>query len=192
MAFDINDDDFFAYTGDRSIQSNRSATMKYALMMCIYEAIQEEFQNNEVSGNLRNTMVLTEVPSILGKIGDGDVNLYGESDYCLEIVAMCYDLEIYKETHQIVYNNYATSNKDKKREKIIKAFKEGKSYNEIESEIISKVGQNKYYSVGSYADEVDKSGGFSHKHTDYVENCIRRAINKWKKMFPELDISSNL
>lgn len=32
----------------------------------------------------------------------------------------------------------------------------------------------------SYASLVDTTGGFSRKHTNYVERCIRRAINRWK------------
>lgn len=38
-----------------------------------------------------------------------------------------------------------------------------------------------YNRKGSYASEVDKSGGFSGKHTDYVNKCINVAINRWMK-----------
>lgn len=31
----------------------------------------------------------------------------------------------------------------------------------------------------SYASEVDKTGGFSGKHKDYVDRCIKKAIYKW-------------
>lgn len=32
----------------------------------------------------------------------------------------------------------------------------------------------------SYASLVNTTGGFSRKHTNYVERCIKRAINRWK------------
>lgn len=36
-----------------------------------------------------------------------------------------------------------------------------------------------YDRAGSYASQVDKTGGFSGKHKNYVEECIQRAIDKW-------------
>lgn len=42
-----------------------------------------------------------------------------------------------------------------------------------------KYGVIVYDRMGSYASEVDKMGGFSGKHKDYVEECIQRAISKW-------------
>lgn len=36
-----------------------------------------------------------------------------------------------------------------------------------------------YTGQGSYAQEVDVSGGFSGKHTDYVELAIKEAISEW-------------
>ena len=36
-----------------------------------------------------------------------------------------------------------------------------------------------YTGKGSYANEVDLSGGFSGKHKDYVERCIQRSISEW-------------
>lgn len=36
-----------------------------------------------------------------------------------------------------------------------------------------------YNNRGSYASEVDKSGGFSGKHVDYVDRCIANAIQLW-------------
>ena len=38
-----------------------------------------------------------------------------------------------------------------------------------------------YTGEGSYADEVDISGGFSGTHTNYVDNCIAKAMKKWRK-----------
>lgn len=36
-----------------------------------------------------------------------------------------------------------------------------------------------YTGQGSYAQEVDDSGGFSGKHTGYVEKAIKEAISEW-------------
>ena len=36
------------------------------------------------------------------------------------------------------------------------------------------------YSNNSYALHVNKTGGFSGKHGDYVSRCIANAINRWK------------
>lgn len=36
-----------------------------------------------------------------------------------------------------------------------------------------------YDRMGSYASEVDKQGGFSKTHTNYVERCIQQAITLW-------------
>ena len=33
---------------------------------------------------------------------------------------------------------------------------------------------------GSYASQIDTTGGWSGKHTNYVDRCIKRAINRWK------------
>lgn len=38
-----------------------------------------------------------------------------------------------------------------------------------------------YNGRGSYADEVDESGGFSGTHTGYVDKAISKAMRKWKK-----------
>ena len=35
------------------------------------------------------------------------------------------------------------------------------------------------YVPGSYADAVDKSGGFSGTHKNYAERCVKKAIDKW-------------
>jgi hypothetical protein len=42
-----------------------------------------------------------------------------------------------------------------------------------------ETGVIKYYYKGSYAEAINKSGGFSGKHTDYIENCILKGIQKW-------------
>lgn len=36
-----------------------------------------------------------------------------------------------------------------------------------------------YTGEGSYAQEVNESGGFSGKHTNYVEDAIKEAISEW-------------
>lgn len=36
-----------------------------------------------------------------------------------------------------------------------------------------------YSRGGSYANEVNKTGGFSGKHTGYIEKCINDAIIRW-------------
>ena len=38
-----------------------------------------------------------------------------------------------------------------------------------------------YTSTGSYASEVDKTGGFSGKHKDYVDKSIDKAVSDWLK-----------
>lgn len=38
-----------------------------------------------------------------------------------------------------------------------------------------------YEGADSYAQKIDKTGGFSRKHKNYVEKCIERAINKTLK-----------
>lgn len=38
-----------------------------------------------------------------------------------------------------------------------------------------------YTGEGSYADEVDISGGFSGKHKNYVDRAISKSMRKWKK-----------
>lgn len=37
----------------------------------------------------------------------------------------------------------------------------------------------KYYYRGSYAEQINKTGGISGQHTDYVERCIQRGIDLW-------------
>ena len=37
----------------------------------------------------------------------------------------------------------------------------------------------KYYYRGSYAQKINETGGLSGKHKDYVENCIKKGIEKW-------------
>lgn len=36
-----------------------------------------------------------------------------------------------------------------------------------------------YTGQGSYAQEVDVNGGFSRRHTNYVEKAIKEAISEW-------------
>nr|DAP71026.1 MAG TPA: hypothetical protein [Bacteriophage sp.] len=36
--------------------------------------------------------------------------------------------------------------------------------------------------AGSYADIVNTSGGFSGKHTDYVDRCIQKSIQEWASL----------
>jgi hypothetical protein len=36
---------------------------------------------------------------------------------------------------------------------------------------------------GSYAQRINYTGGFSGKHVNYVDRCIRNAIEEWKKEF---------
>lgn len=40
-----------------------------------------------------------------------------------------------------------------------------------------------YTGSGSYANEVDISGGFSGKHKHYVDNCINNAIKQWMAFY---------
>lgn len=42
-----------------------------------------------------------------------------------------------------------------------------------------ETGVIKYYYRGSYAEQINKTGGLSGKHTDYVEECIKKGIQKW-------------
>ena len=37
----------------------------------------------------------------------------------------------------------------------------------------------KYYYRGSYAQQINKTGGLSGKHVDYVEKCIEKGIQDW-------------
>lgn len=171
--------------------------MKYTLAQCIYEAIQEEFENEHLSGNLMNSIKIEESAAILGVIGDGadESLMFGESDYTIVIEAQRYDLQIYSQTGQIVHtNNIRAAGRYNKS--VIKRLKEGKSIDEISREDIKKGRTNKvsYDDIfaGSYAEEVDSTGGFSGTHKDYVERCIRKGIEKWKSQYKDLDISSNL
>lgn len=40
----------------------------------------------------------------------------------------------------------------------------------------------KVHRPGSYAAEVDKTGGFSGKHKNYVDRCIEKALTKWEAL----------
>lgn len=179
-----------------NVDSFSQGGMKYSLAQCIYEAIQEEFENEHLSGNLMNSIKIEESASILGVIGDGadESLMYGESDYTIVIEAQRYDLQIYSQTGQIVHtNNIRAAGKYNKS--VIKRLKEGKSIDEISREDIKRGKTDKYYDdnlAGSYAEEVDITGGFSGTHKDYVERCIRKGIEKWKRQYKDLDISSNL
>ena len=42
-----------------------------------------------------------------------------------------------------------------------------------------ETGVVKYYYRGSYAQQINITGGLSGKHEDYVEKCIERGIQKW-------------
>lgn len=37
----------------------------------------------------------------------------------------------------------------------------------------------KYYYRGSYAEQINNTGGLSKKHEGYVEKCIERGVQKW-------------
>ena len=37
----------------------------------------------------------------------------------------------------------------------------------------------KYYYRGSYAQQINVTGGLSGKHVDYVEECIKKGIENW-------------
>lgn len=192
----ILDDNFFFATWENNLSQNNSSTLKYALMICIYNALQEEFENKHLSGNLKNTIILSGTPAVIGTINNGEADLLGGTDFNIEIMAMRYDLEIYRETGQIVYSNFKQAGRSDKRNKsIINRLKAGKSIDEIEIEdLLSGKTRSKYqnFNAGSYAEEVDQTGGFSGTHKDYVERCIKKGIEEWKKMFPDLDINSNL
>lgn len=186
--------------------------LKYSLAQCIYEALVEEFDRKELSGNLKKSIKIEESASILGVIGDGaDESLfYGESDYTIVIEAQRYDIKIFKETGQIVHTNSRVGGTEKKNRDIIRRLKEGKTMEQIinedrrrdfmrykkagrQSNLLRK-GSMVYEDnlAGSYADQVDKTGGFSKDHKDYVERCIRKGIERWASQYPDLDISSNL
>lgn len=149
------DENYFGLSSNSNITVNNSDTLKYILMMCIYEALQEEFEYKFFSGNLKNTISLTENPSIIGDAEEGEnkVQVLGSNNYTINIVARAYDFNVFKNTGQIVHNSKFP---------------------------------------GSYADQVDITGGFSGSHKNYVERCIKKGIEKWKAMFPDLEISSNL
>ena len=177
--------------------NNPTTKMKHDLMMCIYEALQEEFENKHYSGNLKNTIDLSEQSADVTPLGDTGVNVQGASNFVITIQALRYDLKIYNETGQIVYTNTRTTGGSKSRQNsIIKRLKEGKTLAQIESEDAArgKLKKGGYENLlgGSYADAVDETGGFSGTHKDYVEKCIRKGIAKWQQMYPDLDISSNL
>lgn len=180
--------------------------LKYSLTQCIYEALQEEFEKS-FSGNLKNTIKIEESSSVLGVFGDGadEALLYGESDYKIIIEAQRYDIQIFKETGQIVHTNYKRAGgSERKNREIIRKLKVGKTIDEITREDIlrdlkkkkqSMVVKRGYYDdilAGSYAEEVDITGGFSKSHQNYVERCIKKGIERWKSQYPDLDISSNL
>ena len=170
--------------------------LKYSLMECIYEALQEEFNEKELSGNLKNSIKIEESANVIGATDDNAL-LYGDSDYTIVIEAQRYDIQIYRETGQIVHTNYKRAGGSERRNKsIIKRLREGKTIDEIWYEDAVKNRTKKYsYDdnlAGSYAEEVDITGGFSKDHKDYVERCIRKGIQKWAAMHPDLDISSNL
>jgi hypothetical protein len=185
----IMDEDYFFATWNNNITVNNSETLKYTLMMCIYEALQEEFEFKHLSGNLKNTIVLSEQPTVIGKMSD-DSEIFGGSEFVINIVAMRYDINVYNKTGQILYSN--VSNKTDKKQKIIERLKQGKTINDLDMEDFGGEKSHHNFLVGSYAKAVDESGGISGTHKNYAENCIRKGIEKWKKMFPDLDISSNL
>lgn len=37
----------------------------------------------------------------------------------------------------------------------------------------------KYYYRGSYAEQINKTGGLSGKHEGYIEKCIEKGVQKW-------------
>lgn len=49
--------------------------------------------------------------------------------------------------------------------------------------LYNKMGVINYTGKGSYADYVDKYGGFSKTHKNYIENCINKAIRQVLKEF---------
>ena len=42
-----------------------------------------------------------------------------------------------------------------------------------------KNGVIQYYYRGSYAQQINETGGFSGKHKDYIDRCIEKGIQKW-------------
>lgn len=42
-----------------------------------------------------------------------------------------------------------------------------------------ETGVVKYYYRGSYAQQINNTGGLSGKHVGYVEECIKKGIEKW-------------
>lgn len=91
-----------------------------------------------------------------------------KKEFKLFIKAPVYDIAYYKETGIIIPpKNKTTNNK-----------KTWKSKNVVKH--------------GSYAEQVNTYGGFSHKHTDYVSRCIKRGYDEWKKNQPKnLQITMN-
>lgn len=89
-----------------------------------------------------------------------------QEEFKLFIKAPVYDIAYYKKTGIIIPpKNKTTNNK-----------KTWKSKNVVRH--------------GSYAEQVNIYGGFSHKHKDYVERCIEKGYEMWKeKQSKELQIT---
>lgn len=90
----------------------------------IIENIKADFEVVHLSGNLRDTIVVS-------KTANG---------FSIEIPAQIYNLPLFRKEGVVVYTG-----------------------------------------VGSYAQEVNKTGGFSHKHIGYVELAIYNAIERWAR-----------
>ena len=64
---------------------------------------------------------------------------------------------------------------------------EGNGYNVIIPAALYDISEWKKTGVknhkpGSYAAEVDKTGGFSGKHKDYVQRCVDKALVRWEAL----------
>ena len=42
-----------------------------------------------------------------------------------------------------------------------------------------ETGVVKYYYRGSYAEQINNTGGLSGKHVGYIERCIEKGVQKW-------------
>lgn len=101
--------------------------LKRELALEIRRELRKEFETIHLSGNLAKTINFRKKRN---------------GDYVLTIPAKCYDINTYKKTGAIVYNE-----------------------------------------KGSYASIVNKTGGFSGKHTNFAKTRVMKAIQKWAKNY---------
>lgn len=130
---------------------------------------EDDWNNAEIAECIQNAILKEfKILHFSGNLSDTLELVYSpvEHTFKLFIKAPVYDIAYFKKTGIIIPPKQKTTNNKKT----------WKSPNIVKH--------------GSYAEQVNITGGFSHKHKNYVARCIKAGYEEWRaKQSPELKIT---